>query len=439
MTTLAPLLTLEQRVDTGEGILDPLGLYPIAESLAQRLAPGVRERQSQPRFVTAIAVSAAVTEALKDDCAEDEKESETWQVFEWYFVEGLVRMITDRELTGLPGILKVREVIKNRQKLDRDKYLKSPEVFGFHGVYKTLAESLRIVNEKGELVEPNGFKLLDVWEKEQGLKGFRCHKDGPGSSKREMIVEAVKTGWNKQEISRGTGWRGWDFFRDHLCHLDLRDKEAEASSIEELLKSNVNIRQLMEFIITKEGKKKLEFSSGEKDFYQALRKYGTSELRNLIDTILNYEAFSRVLKDAFDDCCMLMTSSKGFVKTKELAGTKAVKVASEKIPGMFCDVAQALEGYTKEAGRFKSIFERFSVKTDPVGFVDTLIKHHKFVQENKQPDGKAMWVVGNMNDGFAIRMAYRTEHGALMNGSYVHPYRTRPLRSFLVNLGVIKA
>ena len=57
-----PFLTLPDPVTTGEGALDPLGLSTIGERLADQVLPGLRARMSRPRFLTAIAVSAAVCE-----------------------------------------------------------------------------------------------------------------------------------------------------------------------------------------------------------------------------------------------------------------------------------------------------------------------------------------------------------------------------------------
>ena len=42
----------------GEGTLDPVGLAPIADRLAELLVPGVRSRMQRIRFLTAAAVGA---------------------------------------------------------------------------------------------------------------------------------------------------------------------------------------------------------------------------------------------------------------------------------------------------------------------------------------------------------------------------------------------
>lgn len=71
--------------------IDPLGLTPLGEQLSVELIPGVRERQTHPRYLTAIAVSHAVCDDFPGDTLASDEVSEPWQVFEWYVVEGLVR------------------------------------------------------------------------------------------------------------------------------------------------------------------------------------------------------------------------------------------------------------------------------------------------------------------------------------------------------------
>ncbi len=64
---MLPFLTAYDPPGTSEGTLDPLGLYQIADQLAVKLVPAVRERMQRIRFLTAIAVGAIVTEDLGDD------------------------------------------------------------------------------------------------------------------------------------------------------------------------------------------------------------------------------------------------------------------------------------------------------------------------------------------------------------------------------------
>ena len=80
-----------------------MGMYSIADALAVQLAPGIRERQSRPRFLT----------ALRD---------------------------------GVP--------------LSASRYLKTPRVFGYHGVYRTLARELRI--ETLDRLGETGYEIVSA-------------------------------------------------------------------------------------------------------------------------------------------------------------------------------------------------------------------------------------------------------------------------------------
>lgn len=50
--------------EEAEGSIDPLGLQPGYERLADRLLPAVTVRMGHPRFVTAMAVGACVTSTI---------------------------------------------------------------------------------------------------------------------------------------------------------------------------------------------------------------------------------------------------------------------------------------------------------------------------------------------------------------------------------------
>ena len=101
---LLPRLSEADPLASSEGSIDPLGMYAIADTLAMRLVPGVRERMQRPRFVTAMAVSAAICRDFGEDVLAADRVSEPWQVLEWHLVEGLVRTCNDREaIRALPG------------------------------------------------------------------------------------------------------------------------------------------------------------------------------------------------------------------------------------------------------------------------------------------------------------------------------------------------
>jgi hypothetical protein len=145
-TLWTPLLSELDDSESSEGGIDPLGLYAVADALGEKLAPGVRQRQSHPRFLTAITVSIDLCSEFDDDSIASDGLSEPWQVFEWYLVEGMVRSGSDYR--GLPGSQKAERAFRNRVPLSSKLYLKSPAVFGFHGVYRVLV----LLNHKPESV-----------------------------------------------------------------------------------------------------------------------------------------------------------------------------------------------------------------------------------------------------------------------------------------------
>lgn len=81
-----PFLSEYDPATSAEGALDPLGLYAIADSLARRLVPGVRERMSRPRFLTTMAVGAFLTRGFDEGIVAKDGESEPSMVYEWHVV-----------------------------------------------------------------------------------------------------------------------------------------------------------------------------------------------------------------------------------------------------------------------------------------------------------------------------------------------------------------
>ncbi|HPO07380.1 MAG TPA: hypothetical protein PLZ55_01830, partial [bacterium] len=295
---LFPLLTEADPAVTGEGSIDPLGLYAIADSLAVRLIPGVRERQVHPRFLTAIAVSLAVCSEFEEDTVAVDRISEPWQVFEWYMVEGLVRTISaDTQLRGLPGREKSAKAIQDGVPLSAKRYLKAPSIYGFHGVYRLLSHTLG-VEIRGRLGE-FGHDLLSTWAEEQGLKGFWGTANGPGADVRRQIRDAVSDGLKKGAIDRSWGWSGWQFFRKHLDHNSVGRRESQRIT-QALLKIKSGFRQpVLEFLISPEGQRIWNENDSERVFHKALAAARNSSLQELLTAILTYEDFARLMQDAF--------------------------------------------------------------------------------------------------------------------------------------------
>src|SRR5258705_10984439 len=93
--------------EESEGSIDPLGLLPGYERLADRLLPAVTVRMGHPRFVTAIAVGARLWDDWDDDEVAADGITPPWLVWEWFVVEAFVRTeISPSGTSGVPGIQK---------------------------------------------------------------------------------------------------------------------------------------------------------------------------------------------------------------------------------------------------------------------------------------------------------------------------------------------
>src|ERR1039458_3811172 len=162
-----PFMTTYDPPGTSEGTLDPLGLYQIADQLAVQLVPAVRERMRRIRFVTAMAVGAIVTEGLEED--PKHLDASPYLIWEWLVVEAIVRQMADgSDIGGVPGRHMARRAIDQHGYLDARSYLKTPRIFGFHGIYKRLAVHLGLVDVHLGL-GPNAEKLADAWARGPGV------------------------------------------------------------------------------------------------------------------------------------------------------------------------------------------------------------------------------------------------------------------------------
>ena len=171
MPIVLPSLTSFDPETSSEGTLDPLGLYLVADQLATRLVPAVRERMQRIRFLTAMAVGAIVTEELGTGSADDT--CTPWLVWEWLVVESLLRSPTVApELRGVPGTLVTRRALSSHKYLDERSYLKTARIFGFHGVYKRLAIHLGLVDVHMS-PQSGAEELVLAWARDQGWTSLR--------------------------------------------------------------------------------------------------------------------------------------------------------------------------------------------------------------------------------------------------------------------------
>jgi hypothetical protein len=99
--------------EEAEGSIDPLGLQPGYERLADRLLPAVTVPMGNPRLVTAMAVGACVCEDWDTDAVAADEITPPWLVWEWFVVEAFVRAEQSLgDISGIPGTRKVRQGLR---------------------------------------------------------------------------------------------------------------------------------------------------------------------------------------------------------------------------------------------------------------------------------------------------------------------------------------
>lgn len=425
-----PLLSIHDPEGAGSTSLDPLGLTPIGEQLAVELIPGVRERQSHPRYLTAIAVSHEVCRNLADEVAVDGV-SEPWQVFEWYVVEGLVRCAGDTSDAKVPGSQKTRKALDQGLPLCASRYLKTPTIFGFHGVYRLLARTLRV--EQSDYLSDFGFELLDVWQKEQGLHGFSGTLGGPGKWQRDSLMDAVKDGLKAGATNRSAAWFGWQFFFNHLEPTKAGPKEAALIWRELRSKSTGYCAEALDFLVSKEGQALVAERASEKKLYAALKKVATNEFRSRIEVIQRYEAFCRLLHDAFEACRYEITQTRMGVQPGVLGGLAAVTRAAEKIPAAFAEAEGCIPDESRRT-RFQTTFQELAQQRTPTNFAMALYEHHKRIQKAKPPEGKAPWLERHFDGSILIHPDYQLDDAPELSAEFVNPYRLKSLWSFATDL-----
>ncbi len=429
---LLPSLTSYITLENSQGTLDPLGMYSIADRLATRLAPDLRERMKHPRYLTAIAVGAAVCSVFDEEELAADEITPPWQVYEWYVTSAFVKRFEkddNQQLLGMPSREKTTRAMRDGVPLSALRYLKTPSVFGFHGVYRTLARGIDLTDENriGEF----GVRLLDVWEKEQGLEGFRIGLKGTnGNDFRNRLQEAVLRGMEYGAVAKQ--WN-WDFFyriADCLAPKSPGKKEAMVL-YERLMEGTTSSRaELIQFLISDEGQKAITQNS-EKHLHEALLVRAV-ETKEVLLAIQAYEKVCRLLFNAFYETLQWMSEHQSKGNVSQMSNLPRVKKACKELPKAFDTADRLLEPFREEALFFAQGFEQLRGSFTPADWVKQLFEHHTQVQKNKPPNGKAAWVLEHNSGNYLLNSSQAD--GVVLSDEYVHQYRTFTLQSFMKDL-----
>jgi hypothetical protein len=431
MNAFLPFMTSYDPPGTSEGTLDPLGLYQISDRLAMQLVPGVRERMQRIRFFTAMAVGALVTEGLEDDPGQ--RDASPYLVWEWLVVEALTRtMGDDPSIWGVPGTLVARRALNQHGYLDARSYLKTPRIFGFHGVYKRLAMHLGLIDihlKPG----PNSDRLVDAWARGLGFTGAEG-------------ARGLLSGWTKA-VSRclgenpprtNPGWNDAAWTELATAFTPATAKAREKRFLRELLHATDDRRLGALPAIWQLQTEFEEQDFREETLHDRLRKK-EPDYEPLLDAITTYEAFARSLQDAFD--VLRSEAARPDTQGFDLAlitGDKDFKSCVSGLHNRFEAVRHALGELNIADLSLQFLFDqRFGAFSEPMDAgicARILCAHHETIQRSKSADGKRPWFDRIGENRIYIRHQYREERRDVRPGHYVHDYRGWPIRRFYSDL-----
>jgi hypothetical protein len=430
-----PFLTLPDPAVAGEGALDPLGLATTGERLADWILPGLTARMSRPRFLTAIAVSAAVREGLEDAIPADGV-TPSYLVFEWLAVEGFARAAERPDVARTPGIDEARTCVQAGVPMCARAYLKAPTVFGFHGVYRRLARHVGIIDQN-DILGDNGYELLRIWEQEQGLAGFLDSSNAsPGAGKeRGLLRAAVTDGLKAGYTTRSKSWQGWQVFARHLVPTGGGPREAQflrSSLLEGKAETRAAVFQLVE------EPENLAFTEGntEADLVRRLLPQAPPLLAARLRAILAYEEFCFSLESGFDWLRWLCSCAGArAVPRSEFAAQLEARRCAESLKAQIQAAQQCIdEAPPNLRSEFDELAGYFDTVTDVEGFYEALLDRHCEVQKAKPPGGKRSWFEQADNAGVFVRPPYRLEEPPAARNWWARPYRLGAVASFCQDL-----
>lgn len=429
MSAVFPFLTTYDPVGTSEGSLDPLGLYRIADQLAIQLVPVVRERMQRIRFLTAIALGSLVTENLE---RENRKlDASPYLVWEWLLVEALVRDIENGHLIwGVPGTEVTRKALSQYGYVDARSYLKTPRVFGFHGVYKRLAFHFKLVDihlSPGSQAE----RLADAWARDQGFGGLTDVKP-----LLNRWTEAVRRSIDSDppRTKRYRNKAEWSEFA-RFFNPDLAGDKERKLLRELLLTRDQQQLGALPHLWDLQGKYSDDKFSEEK-LHTALKSKAI-EYRILVEAIRAYEIFARELHNAFEILRVEASrpDSQGYVVPHIARNDifyKSVKQLDRRFRSAYCTLSEVTSISLQNL--FSERFDKFAGSMDPQTCALAICEHHEEVQKAKSVDGKRPWFDRVGDNRIYIRQAYRTTQPKIERGQYLHDYRGWPIRRFWADL-----
>lgn len=407
----------------GEGSLDPMGLAAISDRLADRLVPGVRSRMLRLRFVTAMAVGATVCESLQDVEPADGMSTPSI-CFEWIVVEAFARRLGSQMPNGVPGSQKAQGVIRRKERLSAETYLKGPSVFGFNGVYKPFAVDAGVVTPN---LEPGAAcaELTRAWERESGYDGFTDAVPGSiGAQFARDLQQQVHAALRNRRCSVNPG--SWLFGKiAEALHPDqARAREREALRrlvLSDLHPTRAELGRLL---------KTYKDAEDESALLERLRSRASAELRAVLDAVDAYERFALLVDSAFRELCRVSAAHGSQPVTPHaMRRNETIIAAARDLPDRFARAIERMSVIGTESDLELALSD-FGMPQSPVALVELLFEHHERVQSAKPPRGKRSWFEP-VGEGRVVRLPYEQVSPRPLDGGYVHPVRIAALHRFV--------
>jgi hypothetical protein len=354
-------------------------------------------------------------------------------VWEWLLVEALIRQMADEQgIWGVPGTLVAKRALSQHGYLDARSYLKTPRIFGFHGVYKRLAIHLGLVNvHLGP--GPNAERLVDAWAR--GLGHANLEAARPLLSK---WTAAVRRSLAEDPPRTRPNWGSdsWQELAEAFAPSAAKAKEKRW--LEQAL-HGLDERSLG--ALPAIWRLQPTFSDAEfreESLHDRLEKQHP-QYKPLLGAIRAYEQFARSLQDAFD----LLKAEASRVDGQ---GFEVPRIARDKeftssVKGLHLkfEVAHRALGDTGivdilPQNLFAKRFDTFAEPMDAGACALALCAHHESVQRAKSAAGKRSWFDRMGPQRIFIRHAFREPRREIRPGDYVHEYRGLPIRRFRADL-----
>ena len=422
--------------DSDEGGLDAVGLSSMGEYLGQLYLPGLLERHRRPRFLTLSAIGLSIKTDVENLIGGKEYETTFWEAFEWVIVTGLISS-KDAGVRNLPASDKARAAMVQGKPLNADRYLVTPSVFGFHGVYKFLLKSLGLENHDlpGEFCQ----KLVHAWAKDQKLLGF-ISQEGDGTNERKDLIKIVAETIQQGQVARSWNYRGWNFIYRNFHPLKLGPTEKEV--ITNLLLNDPVRKDVLLFLNSKKGQKYLrDDRSTQRQFLTDLARVTSGTLKKTLNVILSYELFARSLNDIFYDSLVELSENSLGLSSKEIAERIEIKNKNffVLLHKHYHEAHKSIQNHPdlNLISRF-DIFRNFEQKFSSSDCVNAVLTHHLSIQQNKSTGAKNPWVF-DVQGRWMVRASYAHRDQATHDDSLVNLYRLGVLRLFFEDLGGINA